>query len=140
MGVQAGFGSEFGGLFGMGIEGGTKWFTGFVSVGYTPIDIYGSTANQNTDFIGISAGIRGMAGGRFFKGYASLSVTPVPTDLGMAYGFTGMFGLRWFLGPYFFLHAGIGISLPVFEVNNQPFDHAAYFAFSLGAGFDFIGR
>ncbi len=135
--LHAGFGAEYGGFLGLGVEGGLKWVTGFASLGWIPYDYYGNIAEE---LAGWEVGVRAMAGSRRFKGWASVSLGTVFTEVGTEYGVSAMVGARWFWGPYFFLHAGIGLSFPTIIVTPDLPASPVYFAFDLGGGFEFFGR
>ena len=131
-----GFGGDLGGLVGVTVEGGVKYVTGFLGLGYTPVvDIYGNYGNE----LGYSLGVRAMGGSRFFKGWFSLSWGPVFTDDAILdYGVTGMVGGRWFITPYLYLHGGVGIAFPMLVSSTAVV--GPWFTFSLALGWEFFGR
>jgi hypothetical protein len=148
--VQAGFGlngSEYGGVMGFGVEGGIKWVTGFLSLGYT-FDYWGNPVGPGP---GLTVGVRAMGGTRRFKGWFALSYGPMLTTdpNALDYGITAMVGARWWWGPYFFWNFGIGASFPL--AASLPISYAAYsngtgvypgpyLALDFGAGFEIFGR
>jgi hypothetical protein len=116
------------------IEGGTRWVTGFLSLGYTPALDWGNR-RVTPDWLGVGVGVRAMGGGRRFKGWLSASIGSVAaSDNGPVLGTAIMCGGRWFMGPWFFLDLGIGASFP-WLWNGYPL-----LALSFGGGFEFFGR
>jgi hypothetical protein len=139
--VSTGIGSTFGGVLGVTAEGGIKWITGFVSVGYWPSVAVGSSSTPS--LFGYQLGARAMFGSRRFKGSASVSLGTVGTSnfQGALNGVTFMVGGRVFFAGErrrMFIHFGLGVAVPfAFTYTNS----ANYVAFDLiGLGVEFFGR